>query len=58
MVHGEWIYPEGPNETTAGVRILTEPRLPVIFDGGCAIVNVVYDVDIARVISVMCNGRA
>jgi hypothetical protein len=42
----------------AGVHIGSEDDFPGIFDGGCDVVYLTYDVQRARIVSIMCNGIA
>lgn len=42
----------------AGVFIATAEELPVVFDGGCSVVTVEYDVSSASFRVVSCNGEA
>jgi hypothetical protein len=44
-------------ERAPGIQLLPDrEKFPVIFDGGCSVINVVYDVDSAKMLSVNCNG--
>ncbi len=46
-------------EGAAGIHILSDRRkFPVIFDGGCGVINFVYDLDSGKILSVRCNGVA
>ena len=59
MIRGELVIPIGSKMKPAGVYVVdSEKDFPHIFDGGCAIVHVVYDVETARLISLKCNGYA
>ncbi len=40
------------------IRIVQENQFPLITDGGCSIVNILYDVSRAEFEHVYCNGRA
>jgi hypothetical protein len=40
------------------VHITSKDKFPVIMDGGCGIVNLLYDVQSATVVSIGCNGLA
>jgi hypothetical protein len=43
----------------AGIHVVRDKKdLPIIFDGGCGVVNIVYSVKLGRVTSLVCNGRA
>lgn len=39
-----------------GVYIVRRDRLPIAADGGCGIVNVVYDVETGSIVAAYCNG--
>lgn len=41
-----------------GLHVVPDSRLPVIFDGGCNVINVYYDMDNALSLEVRCNGQA
>lgn len=41
-----------------GRRWVMKSKAPVIMDGGCGVVNVVFDVASRRVTSTFCNGAA
>jgi hypothetical protein len=51
VVVGTWIT--GPD---ASRIVNSEADLPVIYDGGCDIVNIEYDVKGHRFVKVFCNG--
>jgi len=43
----------------AGVHIVaSEKEFPVIFDGGCSVIHIHYDVDTSQITRLTCNGRA
>jgi|SRR5581483_1245681 len=43
----------------AGIHLVASRRdFPVIFDGGCAIINLRYDADAKRIEKLACNGQA
>lgn len=46
------------NNTVPGRRWVAESELPVVMDGGCAIVTVTYHVAEERIERVACNGHA
>ncbi len=48
------VYDGGENER----KWVREDELPLIADGGCYVINVVYDVRTAKIESVRCNGYA
>ena len=41
-----------------GIKIVHEADAPHILDGGCSIVNLEYDTDEQKTISISCNGEA
>ena len=43
---------------TPGRHWVTEAELPMIDDGGCHIVSLVYDLEAGRIQNVYCNGIA
>ena len=49
-----FVYKEGE----AGALIVKEAEAPHILDGGCGVINLKYDVDGQKVISLFCNGEA
>ena len=53
MVRGEFVG--GPSKV---VVVKGESSLPLIMDGGCSVVNVLYDVMAHKVVQVSCNGYA
>jgi len=58
MIAGEFVAQQIAREK-AGVYIVANRRkFPVIFDGGCGIVNLVYDADTSKLLSFECNGEA
>ena len=59
MIRGEFVPPYGSKMRPPGVYVVSNVRdFPLIFDGGCGIVNLIYDVDEARITSLQCNGNA
>jgi hypothetical protein len=59
MIAGEFVIQRWANQKPAGVYIVAnQGKFPVIFDGGCGIVNLVYDVDTSKLLSFNCNGVA
>jgi|HubBroStandDraft_5_1064220.scaffolds.fasta_scaffold42369_3 hypothetical protein len=40
------------------VHVVPEDQFPGIFDGGCSVVNMLYDVEAERMVSISCNGVA
>jgi len=55
----EGVYDEGDDEGDGRVIIVdTAKKFPVIFDGGCEIIHLSYDVDARRLLSISCNGEA
>lgn len=59
MITGELVLPSGTKMKPAGIyMVVSKVQFPTIFDGGCAVMNVVYDVDAGHVVSLKCNGFA
>ena len=59
IIQGEWIIPLGAKMKSAGVYIFgSRKEFPTVSDGGCAIINLVYDIETARIVSLRCNGLA
>jgi hypothetical protein len=57
MIRGELILPFGSKMKPAGIYVVGSQReFPTIFDGGCAVMQVVYDVEAGRMVSLQCNG--
>ena len=46
-------FQDGP-----AVQITSVDRFPVVADGGCSVVNMLYDVDADRMVWLHCNGLA
>jgi len=59
MIRGRFIIPFGTKMKPAGVYFVgSQKEFPVVFDGGCSVMNLVYDVEAEHVISLRCNGFA
>lgn len=59
MIRGELVIPTGSKMKPPGVYLLSSEReFPMIFDGGCAIMHLVYSVEKAQLVSLTCNGNA
>jgi hypothetical protein len=59
MIRGEFVRPYGFPSKPVGIYVVSRLRdFPVIFDGGCSVVSVLYDVEAARIVSLKCNGYA
>jgi len=58
MIRGEFDFPNGPDGRRAGVYIVGESGLPHTLDGGCSIVNLIYDPEAHKMVSIVCNGVA
>jgi hypothetical protein len=59
MIRGELVRPMDSKMKPVGVYVVdSEKDFPVISDGGCSIVNLVYDVETTHIISLKCNGYA
>ena len=54
MIRGEFLRGGKP-----GIYVVGQVRsLPLIYDGGCGVVNVLYDIALKRVVAISCNGYA
>ena len=59
MIRGEFVLPMGSRGKPVGMYVVSSVRdFPVIFDGGCSVVNILYDIEAARIVSLKCNGYA
>jgi hypothetical protein len=59
LIAGRFITHRWAGQKAAGIYIVVNrEKLPVIFDGGCSVVSLVYDVDTAKLLSLDCNGVA
>jgi hypothetical protein len=57
MIVGEFVMP-GMAQNPAGIYwVADEWHMPVILEGGCSVVHVLYDVKTSRLVSVRCQGR-
>jgi hypothetical protein len=41
-----------------GVKIVNQADAPLIFDGGCTVVHLKYDIQDDKTVSIFCNGEA
>jgi hypothetical protein len=57
VIRGEFVIPLPPDKP-AGIYIGAESDFPGIMDGGCGVVNLLYDVKAARIVWIRCNGYA
>ena len=56
---GDEVRPERTDDLKAGQRRWVEEKsLPMVFDGGCSVVNVLFDPSSSANILVFCNGDA
>jgi hypothetical protein len=59
MIRGEFLLSDAFDSSKGpGVYIVAEDGLPVVSDGGCSVVNLLYDLKTARIVSINCNGIA
>lgn len=59
VILGEWVWPYDSKEKPAGIYpVATRLQFPIIMDGGCSIINFVYDIKANRILSAECNGVA
>jgi hypothetical protein len=58
VIFGELVTPLGSGYKS-GIHIVGNRRaFPTIYDGGCAVINLVYSLKQQRIISIGCNGFA
>ena len=59
MIRGELVRPFGPKMKPPGIYVVrSQKEFPIILDGGCAIMHLVYDVEADQIMSLQCNGDA
>ena len=58
MIRAEFVALGVDPQARGQVHITSEDKFPVIMDGGCGIVSLLYDVEAGRVVSIGCNGLA
>ncbi len=59
MISGEFVLSMGSKSKPAGIYIVSSKiEFPTIFDGGCSVLHIIYDVDEAHLVSLKCNGFA
>jgi hypothetical protein len=58
MIRAEFVALGITPQARGQVHITSEDKFPVIMDGGCGIVSLLYDVEAGRIVSVGCNGLA
>jgi hypothetical protein len=57
MIHGEYVLSRGSMSKPAGIYVVgSQKELPRIFDGGCSVINMIYDVEAGQIVSLECNG--
>lgn len=58
VIFGELVLPLGSGYTP-GIHIVANRRaFPMIYDGGCGIINLVYSLKQQKIVSIECNGFA
>jgi hypothetical protein len=58
VIFGELVTPSGSG-FKSGIHVLGSKReLPTIWDGGCAVINLVYSPNRQKIVSIGCNGFA
>jgi len=58
VILGELVIPS-INRGQPGFHLVSSKRsFPLIYDGGCAVVNLVYSIQQQKVLSIQCNGVA
>jgi hypothetical protein len=58
VVLGEFVAADIENSKATIHIVRSSKEFPVISDGSCSIVNVVYAVKSGEIVSLVCNGRA
>jgi hypothetical protein len=59
MIRGEFVLLNAfDSNKRPEVYIVAEDGLPVVSDGGCSVVNLLYDLKTSRTVSLSCNGIA
>jgi len=57
LIFGELIAPLNSKSKPGIHMVARKSDFPVIYDGGCAIINLVYSLKEQKIISIECNGR-
>jgi hypothetical protein len=58
VILGELVTPLG-SAYKPGIHIVESKRtFPTIYDGGCAVINLVYSLKLQKIVSIGCNGFA
>ena len=57
MIRGEYKERDGSN-TPGIVHIGSVDDFPLVMDGGCSVIRLLYDADTGRVVGINCNGTA
>ena len=58
VIFGELVAPFNSKQQPGVHVTATKREFPVIFDGGCAIVSLMYSVKEQKILSIKCNGFA
>jgi len=58
VIFGELVFPFDSKSKPSVHIVARKSGFPVIMDGSCAIVNLVYSVKGQKIVSIQCNGRA
>lgn len=56
-IHGRWIKTP-PCDDRPKIQLTTFDSLPIVFDGGCSVVSLVWDSDTRELTYLACNGVA
>lgn len=57
MIGGEFVLPVGPDMKPAGIYTVSSRKgSPTIFDGGCSVMRVTYDVEEDQIVSLQCKN--
>lgn len=58
MIVGIYLRPELAGQESGSRWVASREEMPMILDGGCAMVTVLYDPDAKQFVEVYCNGVA
>jgi len=58
VVLGTFVLRDLLQRPAAPINIVEKPDMPIILDGGCAVVNLEFDTQRKQIVSISCNGHA
>src|SRR5216683_1484350 len=58
VVLGTFVLRDLLQRPAAPINIVKKADMPIILDGGCAVVNLEFDTQRKQVVSISCNGNA